>query len=65
MNKTITNGTETIKAMSKTELCRKYGVCLETLNKWLESIAEIGATPGQRIFTPAQVRLIFERIGEP
>lgn len=63
--KTIHNGTEIIKTMSKTELCQKYGVCLETLNKWIESIQEIKLTPGQRILTPAQVRLIFERIGEP
>ena len=51
--------------MGKTEIAQKYGVCLITFNKWLEEFTELDIKPGQRILTPAQVRMIYQTIGEP
>jgi len=53
-------------AMTKTQLAALYKVCPRTLNKWIKPfLTEIGTTAGTYIFTPAQVKTIFERIGEP
>jgi hypothetical protein len=55
-----------IKAMNKSQLARMYKVCTRTLNKWLAPFAhEIGEIPNTNTFTPEQVRIIFEKIGEP
>jgi hypothetical protein len=62
------NPAENIKprAMNKTELAACYGVCVRTFNKWIKPFQhEIGTIPGTQIFTTAQVRVIFEKIGEP
>jgi len=61
----LKNGCEAIRTMSKKELCRKYGICIETLNKWLSLSPEIEVRKEQRILTPAQIRLIYDKIGEP
>jgi transposase len=49
--------------MSKKELCKHYKVSYETFNTWLKRIPELNEEKGQRIFTPKQVRLIFEHLG--
>ena len=54
-----------IKAQSKKELCAAYQVGLRTLNRWLNRHKEeIGVYEG-RAFTPKQVKIIYELIGEP
>ena len=51
--------------MIKSELALEYGVCVRTLNRWLKPFAdEIGEKNGN-YYTTAQVRIIFEKIGEP
>lgn len=52
--------------MTKTELAAAYGVCLNTLKKWLKPHAEaLGQYTGKRVLTPNQVQIIYDRIGEP
>ena len=54
------------EAMTKTQLAALYKICPRTLAKWLKPfISEIGELPGTYIFTPAQVKTIFDKIGEP
>lgn len=53
-----------IKAMSKSELSAAYNICPATLNAWLIR-AKIDINKNIKIFTPAQVKIIFEKIGEP
>ena len=54
-----------IKAMNKKELAALYSVSLTALNRWLEPFKEkIGKERG-RTYTPKQVRIIFECLGEP
>jgi len=54
-----------LKPYSHKELSDCYGVCDKTLKKWLTPFAvQIGEKNG-RYYTIAQVRVIFEKIGEP
>jgi transposase-like protein len=54
------------RAMTKTEMAAAYGVCPRTFNKWIKPFRnEIGTIDGTNILTPAQVKTIFEKIGEP
>ena len=54
-----------IKPYSKNELAQLYGVSLHTLIKWLHPFAEqIGQYVG-RCYTPKQIKIIFNLIGEP
>ena len=54
-----------IRAMSKTELANAYQVSLKTFAKWIKPFKEkIGDYLG-RTYTPKQVRIIFESLGEP
>jgi hypothetical protein len=50
---------------SKKELSQKYGISMPTLNKWLADIPELKLIPNQRIFTPKQMEIILNGIGEP
>lgn len=53
------------KAMNKTKLAALYNVHIDTFSKWLEPFSDkIGNVTG-RIFTPKQVEIIFECLGEP
>ena len=54
-----------VKAYSKTELARFYGVHYDTLKKWLKNIPELDIKPTQRILTPKQVGKIFTHLGMP
>lgn len=63
---TIKNGAEPIRAMSRTELAAKYKVDLKTLNKWLKRHSQVFTLPRcKSILTPAEVKQIFQLIGEP
>ncbi|MBL7815205.1 MAG: DUF4248 domain-containing protein [Saprospiraceae bacterium] len=56
-----------IKAYSKKELCRLYNISHDVLRRWLKPIEHLLPyyNPYARIFTPAQVKVIFETLGEP
>lgn len=55
------------QAMTKRQLAALYKVSEKTLGKWLEPHAEaIGPlAPRCYLYTPAQVEIIFEKIGTP
>jgi hypothetical protein len=54
------------EAMTLTQMAAKYKVCSRTIKKWIEPyLDEIGRPQRTYIFTPEQVRKIFEKIGEP
>ena len=54
-----------IKHYSTKELARFYGVCDKTLLKWMKPFTtDIGEKQG-RYYTVAQVKIIFEKLGEP
>ena len=54
-----------IRAMSKTELANAYQVSLKTFTKWTSPFKDrIGRYLG-RAYTPKQVRMIYEMLGEP
>lgn len=53
------------EAMTITQLAALYKVCPRTLAKWLKPyIDDIGEKEGY-IYKPIQVKIIFEKIGEP
>lgn len=53
-------------AMTKKQLAALYNVCPRTLAKWLKPFnEEIELNPGTYNYTPAQVKRIFEKLGEP
>lgn len=56
-----------IKVYSKKELRGLYGISRETFNKWLRPIKENlpNYQPTSKLLTPAQVKVIFEHLGEP
>lgn len=54
-----------IQAMSKTEVANAYNVSLKTLASWIKPHKDkIGRYLG-RAFTPKQIRIIFNLLGEP
>ena len=55
-----------IKPMTKSQLAQAYGICVRTLNKWMQPfILEIGTNPKTYIYNPEQIKTIFEKLGEP
>jgi len=61
---------EKITSYSKKELAYAYKVSTKTLNRWLiPHLKELGLTRLQyvkiKVFTPAQIKVIFEVLGEP
>jgi DNA-binding transcriptional regulator YiaG len=50
---------------SKSELANQYGISVRTLAKWLENIPELVIDKNVRLLTPKQVKLIYEKLGEP
>ena len=56
-----------IKAYSKKEICIMYNIKQDVLRRWLKPIEGLLPyyNPLARIFTPAQVKVIFEQLGEP
>lgn len=61
----IMSDTNKFPPMNRTELARKYKVSLPTFNKWLRLISNLVLIENQRIFTPKQVELIINHLGEP
>lgn len=53
------------KIASKKELAADYKVHYQTLAKWLKNIPNLNLDPKQRIFTPKQLELIYQHLGEP
>ena len=53
--------TTPIKSYSRKELLQLYGVSHPTFAKWIKALA----LEGKRIFTPKEVGMIFELLGEP
>lgn len=58
-----------IRTYTRIELCESYNITSATFNTWLKpfisELTAIGYTKKQRIFTPKQVKLIFERLDFP
>ena len=65
MAETLKNGTYSIRAATRTELARSYGVTLKTLNTWLRKFPDLNICKTKSILTPRTVKEIIERIGEP
>jgi hypothetical protein len=53
------------KAMNKSKLKDKYGVCFQTLDKWLKTVPGLVVRKGQQLFTPYQVALIEKHLDAP
>lgn len=53
------------KAMTLTELAQKYEVSNKTLYKWLKRKGLIKGKREGYLFTPQEVKKIYEAIGEP
>ncbi len=54
-----------IKPYSKTQLAKAYGIDIRTFNKWLKPLYKVIGKPNGRLFTPFQIKAIFQRIGQP
>ena len=54
-----------LTGFNKKSLARQYKVSPKTLEKWLKPIEKkVGEYTG-RMFTPVQVKVIYEHLGEP
>ena len=56
---------QTAKPCTLKELAACYGVSTKTLRTWLQPNKEAIGERISRYFTALQIRMIFERIGEP
>lgn len=54
-----------IQAKSKLELATDYGISVRTFNKWVKPFENIIGKCVGRIYTPKQVKLIYDSLGEP
>ena len=61
---TSTNET-TVKAYTISELAALYGISIKTIKTWLQPHAELIGEKRGRYYTTLQVRMIFEKIGQP
>jgi hypothetical protein len=50
---------------TKKELAYQYGVSVQTFVKWIKEIPNLHLSPFQKIFTPKQIEIIFNHLGEP
>lgn len=58
----------TIKAVAKTkmQMAADYKICVKTFSKWIAPfIDQIGPRQNTYLYTPEQVKKIYELIGEP
>lgn len=51
-------------ALTKKELCTKYGVTYARLQSWLSDVPNLGHYKGG-MFTPRQTAIIFNHLGDP
>lgn len=55
-----------VRACGLIHLARQYNVSVHTIKVWLDPhISKIGKIDTSRIFTPAQVEIIYTILGEP
>jgi hypothetical protein len=54
-----------IHTYNKTQLANLYKVDMRLFNKMLEKVVGLGKTDGRVVFTPKEVKLIFESLGSP
>lgn len=58
-----------VKSYSKAELAQMYGIRRETLMLWirpfLTEMEVLGYRHFQKTLTPAMIKLIFDKLGEP
>ena len=52
------------KSMSRQELMEAYQISYPTFRKWLKAIPNTDFK-GTRLFTPRQVKTIFDHLGRP
>jgi hypothetical protein len=52
------------QSMTRQQLADQYNICTITFNRWLIR-AKIEIPKNIKILTPAQVEIIFSKIGEP
>lgn len=50
---------------TKKQLCELYGISRPTLRKWLNTIPLLEKNINNRIFNPAQLKLIYAFFGDP
>jgi hypothetical protein len=51
--------------MNKKQLAAAYKISVKTLNAWLKPFKDkIGPMTG-KVYTPKQIKIIFESLGEP
>jgi hypothetical protein len=60
-----TASVNTVKAYTTTELAALYQVSTKTFRTWLKQYAKEIGERESRYFTVLQVKIIFERLGEP
>ena len=61
----ITEASTKATAQTKGQIARSYGICVRTLNNWLSRFPEIVIDAKTKILTPEQVKMIYDKIGEP
>lgn len=54
-----------IKAYNKKQLAELYSINRDTLTNWLEPFKDKIGKKNGAIYTPKQVKVIFEYLGEP
>lgn len=54
-----------IKPTTKTQLAKAYGIDIRTFNKWLKPYYKVIGIPNGRLFTPLQVKKIYQLLGVP
>ncbi|MEM6844280.1 MAG: hypothetical protein AAF944_08285 [Bacteroidota bacterium] len=54
-----------VKPQTKQELAQAYGVTIRTLTNWMAPHEERIGTRQGHMYTPKQVQIIYELLGEP
>ncbi len=54
-----------LTGINKKALAGKYKVSTKTLEKWLKPIEKKVGEYSGRMFTPVQIKVIYEHLGEP
>ncbi len=54
-----------VKPYTLAQLCQLYHVCDKTMRKWLDPFREELGHNGRTMFTIAQVKIIFIKLGVP
>lgn len=52
-------------AQSKHQLAESYNISLYTLSRWIEPIKEVVGRYRGKVYTPNQVKIIYEHLGHP